>query len=271
MFFNMRNKHIFLIFSLLLVIGCNKYNKLLKSSDYQLKYQKALEYYNEQDFIKASTLFDQIVGYYKGTSKSDSVSYFHAMSYFMQNDYTIAAELFKEFTKTYSRSKFVEECDYLYGYCFYQLSPRSSLDQEFTQNSIEAFEYFIYKYPESKYVADCKRLIEEMHEKLVDKAFNGAKLYYRMGSHEPLYYKSSMIALRNCIQKYPENKYREEILFMILESNYQFALRSIPEKQRERYQQTLDEYYSFIGEYPQSKHLDEANKIFEKAKVFLGI
>ena len=136
---------------------------------------------------------------------------------------------------------------------------------------IEAFQYFMYKYPESKYVADCRRLILVLQNKLVEKQYANAELYFNLGNHDPIYYKSSSIALRNCLAKYPDTKYREKIMFMILESNYRFAQKSIIEKQKERYQSTVDQYYSFIGEYPNSQYAKQAEKIYLKSKEFLGI
>ncbi len=68
------------------------------------------------------------------------------------------------------------------------------------------------------------------------------------------------IALRNSLIEYPETKYREELMFLILKSSYLLADQSIPSKQRERFQATVDEYYSFIGEFPDGPHSREANE-----------
>ncbi|NJK87905.1 MAG: outer membrane protein assembly factor BamD [Bacteroidales bacterium] len=83
-----------------------------------------------------------------------------------------------------------------------------------------------------------------------------AKLYYDLED-----FKASIVALGNSLNEYPESKYREEILFLILKSNYLLAFNSILSKQKERYQATLDEYYSFITEYPESKYRKEADRM----------
>ncbi len=267
----MKSIYKFLIFSTILLVSCSKYEKLLKSTDSELKYRKAIELYNNEDYIKASTLFEQIAFAFRGSNKSDSVAWYLAMSFYKQGDYITAGESFKDLSKTYQRSIFVEESEYLYGYCFYLISPRPSLDQESTVAGIDAFKYFMYKYPESKYVADCKRLILELQNKLIEKQYANAKLYFNLGEHNPIYYKASVIALRNCIANYPDTKYREEIMFMILQSNYFFAQKSVVNKQKERYQTTMDEYYSFQSEFPESKYTEKANKIYSNSKEFLGL
>ena len=46
---------------------------------------------------------------------------------------------------------------------------------------------------------------------------------------------------------------------------------SIPEKRRERYQSTLDEYYSFTAEFPVSKFNKDVDKIYNNTKQVLGL
>jgi outer membrane protein assembly factor BamD len=49
---------------------------------------------------------------------------------------------------------------------------------------------------------------------------------------------------------------------MILESSYNLADNSVPEKRRERFQATLDEYYNLMGEFPETKYKREAERIY---------
>ncbi len=263
-----KTKH-FLFISLIigiLLASCSEYEKVLKSNDFEFKYRKAMQYYQKKDYARAITVFEQIVNYFRATVKGDSVMYFFAQSYYGDGDYLMAAYYFKELSDNYARSPFVEESDFQYGYCYYLLSPRPSLDQENSNLAKTAFQKFIFKHPESQYVPECKRLIAEIDEKLATKAYLNAKLYYDLG-----YYKAAIIALRNCINNYPNSKYREELMFMLLDSNYQLASNSIIEKQKERYQSTLDEYYSFISEFPNSKFNKTVEKIYNKTKTALGI
>ncbi|HZJ74180.1 MAG TPA: hypothetical protein VFC87_05200 [Perlabentimonas sp.] len=49
---------------------------------------------------------------------------------------------------------------------------------------------------------------------------------------------------------------------MVLQASYDLASNSVLEKQKERFQNTLDEYYTLMGEYPETKHSREAEKIY---------
>jgi outer membrane protein assembly factor BamD len=41
------------------------------------------------------------------------------------------------------------------------------------------------------------------------------------------------------------------------------AVYSVEEKKTDRYRETVDEYYAFKNEFPESEYMKEANSIFE--------
>lgn len=249
----------------IILSGCGEYEKLLKSSDYQKKFDSALTLYEEGEYVKAGTLFDQVSNIFRGTTKADTVKYYQAKSYYGQRDYMMAGHYFSELSVTYPNSNYVEESDFMTAYCFYKQSPRPELDQDNTFKTITALQMFMVKYPSSDKLNECQEIIVEMSDKLVEKSFISARLYYDLG-----YYKSAILALRNSLIEYPDTGYREELMFLILKSSYLLADNSIPSKQRERFQAALDEYYSFVGEFPESSHSREAKRIFETSNKFLA-
>lgn len=263
----LKNRIVFgLLFSAAAVIlsGCGEYEKLLKSRDFQKKYEMGVQLYEEGEFAKAGTLFDQVANIFRGTTKADTVKYYQAKSYYGQRDYMMAGYYFSELSATYASSVFLEEADFMTGYCFYKQSPRPELDQQTTFKTITAMQMFMVKYPTSERIVQCQEIITEMSDKLVEKSFISARLYYDLG-----YYKSAILALRNSLIDYPDTRYREELLFLILKSTYLLADGSIPSKQRERFQATVDEYYSFIGEFPEGPHSKEAKRMYESSNEYL--
>lgn len=263
----LKNRHYlipFIVVMLLILNGCGEYEKLLKSGDYQKKYDAAVTFYNEEEYVKAGTLFDQVANFYRGTTRADTVKYYQAKSYYGQRDYMMAGHYFSELSGTYPNSDFQEEANFMIAYCFYKQSPRPELDQANTMRTITAMQMFMSNYPTSERVSQCREIIQEMSDKLVEKSFISAKLYYDLG-----YYNSAILALRNSLIKYPDTKYREELMFLILKSSYLLADNSIPSKQRERFQATVDEYFSYIGEFPEGSHNKEARRIYETSSKFL--
>jgi outer membrane protein assembly factor BamD len=257
-----------LSFSILILVlaGCSGYEKVLKSNDYKLKYKEALRYYYEkEDYVRASTLFDQIAPVIRGTDQADSVYFLQAMSYLKQNDYILSGHYFRTFAQIYGGSPFVEQSEFLGAYCYYLTSPRPELDQSSTVQAIQAFQLFLIKYPASPRAEEVKGYLNELRDKLVEKSFISAKLYYNLED-----YKASMVALNNSLIKYPDSKYREELMFMLVKSSYMLADRSIISKKKERFQDAIDEYYSFAAEFPESRFMKDAKKYYKLSSKNLG-
>ena len=105
----------------------------------------------------------------------------------------------------------------------------------------------------------------DLNERLDKKAYEAARLYYKMEN-----YKSARVAFRNVLKDDADNIYREDILYYIAMSSYNYAHMSIPEKQKERYLTFVDDYLNFIGEIPQSHYRKELDTVYRKAQKALG-
>ncbi len=260
-------KYSFLLFvSLFIFASCGEYQKLLKSNDPELKYTKAVEYFDKGDFMRASTLFDEISTYYKGTERSETILNYIARSYMGQKDYFSASEYYKTYIKTYPKGTYITEAKFMIGYCYYLDSPDARLDQTATFKAITALQEFIDVFPESERVAEAIKLLDEMTNKLAYKEYLNSKLYFNLGNYLGNNYESAVITAQNALKKYPSTKYREEFALIILESKYQQAVQSIDEKKIDRYRNTIDEYYNYINEFPEGKMRKQADKIFNESK-----
>lgn len=255
--------YIFLIISVL-AVSCGEYEKLLKSTDYELKKAKAKEYYDAGQYTKATELLTQLLPRYRASAEAEELNWMNAMSFYNMKDYLMAASYFKQFVEQYPFGSHAEEANYMAAYCDYLLAPRPDLDQENTRNAIDGFRLFITKFPNSPKVEDSRKYITQLQEKLVEKSYISAKLYYDMKE-----YKAAVVALTNSLKEYANTKYREEMMFLKLNSLYLLAENSFPAKQRERYQDTLDDYYSFMEEFPKSTYSKDVNNIFEKTNKYL--
>jgi outer membrane protein assembly factor BamD len=178
----------------------------------------------------------------------------------------MAGTYYQDFADTYPGSNNAEEASYLSAMCDYYMSPRPELDQAYTRKAIESFTIFMQKYPTSTRLDDCKTRLLELQEKLVEKSYLSARLYYDLKQ-----YRAATVSLANSLKEYPDTKYREELMFLKLDALFLYAERSIPSKQVERYQATLDEYYSFIEEFPQSKYAKDVKRIFGDTAKFLKV
>ena len=152
-----------------LMISCSEYQKLLKGTDFEAKYEKAMEYYDEEDYYRSQTLLEELLTIYKGTQKAEEVYYRYTYCYYNLDDYLLAGYHFKVFAQTYPNSDYAEECSYLSAYCHFLNSPNSSLDQTDTYKAIEALQLFINMYPQSTRKDSCNSLIDDLRFKLESK------------------------------------------------------------------------------------------------------
>jgi outer membrane protein assembly factor BamD len=250
-----------LISSILVMASCSKYQKLLKSTDNDLKYEQAIKFYEKHDYYRALQLFDQLNAFFKGTEKAERIAYFYAYCYYNQDDYLMGNYYFKRFATSYPKSPYAEECAYMAAYCNYQESPRSSLDQTSTQDAIKELQLFINMYPSSDKVAKANDLIDELRAKLEKKAYEIGMLYYKMFD-----YKAAIVTLKNIIKDFPDTPHREDLLYYILKSNYKYAAKSIDAKRKERFTATIESYDDLVTSFPKSLYLKEARSMQKDAQ-----
>ena len=108
-------------------------------------------------------------------------------------------------------------------------------------------------------------MLFELQDKLVKKDYYAAKLYYDLGTYLGNNYESAVITAQNALKDYPYTELREDLSILILRSKYEMSVNSIDSKRMERYRDTVDEYYAFKNEFPDSKYIKEADKIFESS------
>jgi len=251
---------------LILLSSCGEYEKLLKSTDFDLKKTKAKEYYEKGEYVKTTELLTQILPRYRATDEAEELNWINSQSYFGMKDYFMAGTYFKTFVDQFPFGKHAEEANYMSALCDYNISSRPELDQENTRNSIEGFNIFLNKFPNSSKAEGCRTMIKELQDKLVEKSYLNAKLYYDMKQ-----YKAAVVALNNSLKEFANTKYREKMMYLKLNSLFQYAELSLAIKQKERYQSTLDDYYSFMEEFPKSTYSRDVNNIYLKTNKFLKI
>jgi outer membrane protein assembly factor BamD len=260
----MRFRFFIVLIILVLASSCGEYEKLLKGTDFELKKTKAKEYFDATQYVKCTELLAQILPRYRATEEAEELNWMNAQAYYGMKDYLMAGSYYKSFIEQFPFGKHSEEANFMAPMCDYKISPRSELDQENTRNAIEGFSIFINRFPSSSKVEESKKLIKELQEVLVEKSYLNARLYYDMKQ-----YKASVVALNNSLKEYADTKYREEMMFLKLNSLFLYAEKSMAVKQKERYQATLDDYFSFMEEFPKSQYSKEVGDIFQKTNKFL--
>lgn len=263
----MKFKSLFLaLVALAAMVSCkSQYEVLLNSNDVDKKYAAAFDYFNAGKYAKSAALFESLSVLTNGMERDDTVNFYWGLSNYRFKDFYTAEANFDKFIETYPRSPFTSEARYLRLDCLYRSTLRYELDQAPTYKAINAVSEYILEYPENIHMKECRDMLLELNGRLDLKAYESARLYYRMED-----YLAARVALRNVLKDDSENIYREDILYYIAMSSYKYASLSVPAKRRERYLTFIDDYYNFIGELPESHYRRELDNVYRKAQKALG-
>lgn len=258
---------------LFLLTSCNQYNNVLKSNDYEYKYEVAKECFVKGEYSRAVTLFSDLVTVMKGTVRAEEALYMLAMSEYCDGNFDVASSYFKKYYQSYPKGTYVEFARFYCAKALYESVPDVRLDQTNTYAAIKAFQEFLDYYPYTKLKNSTQDMIYALQDKLVEKEYLAAKLYYDLGtymgncSYGGSNYEACIVTAQNALLDYPyaTPKRREEFAIMILRAKYHLAVQSVEHKRIDRFRDAIDEYYGFVNEYPESKYLKDAQQIFAAA------
>ncbi|MEG1553644.1 MAG: outer membrane protein assembly factor BamD [Rikenellaceae bacterium] len=243
--------------------SCSEYSSILKGRDYEKQYKLGLKYYDEKKDQRAMALLDNVNPIYAATERADTIRFYLSNLTFRDGEYEQSAQLFDMFRKTYGRSSFTRDAEFMYGMSFYMLSPNSERDQLYSAKAISAFNEFIYRYPNDKNTAKAQLMIDELMSRINEKEFKVGETYYNIG-----YYNSAITTFKNILKRNPDVPRREDIRYLMLKSYYNYARQSVPSKQKERFFDVIDAYYSLVSEYPATQYQKTATRMYKNAQSF---
>ena len=270
---SMRKFFPIIIVSAMLLTGCaNEFNQVYKTSDYSYKYEYAKECFMKGKYTRAVTLLQDLVTLQKGTDNAQESLYMLAMAQYLGKDYESAAATFKKYYSSYPKGVYAEMAQYYIGQSLYMSTPEPRLDQSQTVAAISAFQDYLDLFPDAKYKETAQNRLFALQDKLVQKEFYSAQLYYDLGQYfgnctnGGNNYEACIITAQNALKDYPYTSMREKFALLIMKSKYELAQQSIEEKKFERFQDAEDECYGFINEYPDSKSKSLAEKYISTCK-----
>jgi outer membrane protein assembly factor BamD len=234
--------------------------KIKKNPDFKYKFEKALAYYEKENYTDAQTLFEDVMPFYRGSDKAEEIAWHYANCSFFLKEYTTSAYYFKQFSNTFPNSKYTEDATFMIATAFDKQAPNQMLDQDNTHKAIEAYQLFINTFPNSKRAEECNKNIDKLRDRLYRKDFESAQLYFQVED-----YRAAVHALKNLLKNYPDGNDAENARFMIVKSNFFLAQNSIETKQLDRYQETLAAYTELVDKHPGGKKTKEAERYFESA------
>lgn len=164
--------------------ACGSSKNDINTDDPQKAFDIAKRKYDKREYVDAIDDFSLIKIRFPGTEVSDKVQFYLASSYYYQKEYILAAYEFESFVKNFPLSPLMPEAKYMLGNTYYGLSPKFSLDQQFTKEAINQYLSFIESYPQDKNVTDAENKIKELRNKLAYKDYWTAGLYMKTDNYK---------------------------------------------------------------------------------------
>jgi outer membrane protein assembly factor BamD len=202
-----------ILFALLFFIftGCAANKKMSGIQRFNL----AMDYYNKKKYSDAIDNFNKASALLKGKKEEIEIAYYKAYSLFYKDELVPSADCFKNFHETFSSDNRAEEAHYMQGYALFKKSPYSNLDQEFTLEALEALKEYLLIYPNGKYSQKAFEHVIILQQKLEDKYFNIAMVYYNMKN-----FNAAIVAFDNFINEFSESKLIELANYYKIKAHY---------------------------------------------------
>jgi outer membrane protein assembly factor BamD len=150
-------------------------------------------------YADAAIEYKDFLATFAGDERSDYAQFRVAESYRMDEDYALAAVEYRILINDFGYSEYIDDAFFLEGLCAFEQSPRSERDQTKTYEAFARIARFLELFPDSPRRSEAEKVLAQIHDRLGEKVYNAAKLYY---SKER--FSAAMIYYDKIILLYPE-------------------------------------------------------------------
>ncbi|MCK5737765.1 outer membrane protein assembly factor BamD [bacterium] len=212
---------------------------------YNSQFRDAMKKYKNEDFLDARDALKVIILSSRATTVIDSARFFYAGCFYEVKEYILAISEYQRLMKFYPKSHLMDDSQYQIGMCFYKLSPKYALDQDYTNKAIQEFQAFLEDFPDSPRRSEAHQRYLELRGKLAEKDFKTGELYRKMKEFRP-----AEIAYQDVINKFYDTEYAPISYFQRAE-----CLRKL-----EDFAAAKAAYTTYLEKYPKHKSAARAKR-----------
>lgn len=236
------------ILILILINSCGRHKlKPTASADERIAYAEKL--FKNGDYLDARTEFRIIILNFPGSTTSDRAQLRLADCHFNLKEYIIAAEEYKKLVRVFPNSEYVDDAQYKIALSLFKLSPKYSLDQDYTNKAIEEFQKFLDDFPKSDLAPEVNKNMKLCREKLGKKYYRNAESYRKLN-----WYKSAIVYYNFVLDNYYDTEFAELSLYGKAE-----CLQNLAD-----IEQAVKFYQLYLEKYPNSTKARKARTQLEK-------
>jgi outer membrane protein assembly factor BamD len=171
------------------------------------RYELGMKAFSEEDYLAAIEEFKVVSLQYQGSKVADSAQFYMAECRYVREEYILAAFEYEILLRTMPSSIFVSRSRFKRATCFYELSPQSHLDQNYSRKAIDEYQAFLEYHPGDTLAHLAEERIIELNTKLAKKDYESGLTYMHME-----YYKAATYYFDLVLEKYHDTEYAEPAL-----------------------------------------------------------
>ena len=140
-------------------------------------------------------------------------SFLLAQSYFNLEEWIEARGEYGSFVANFPGSSYIEDAEFRKAISSFNIEFKVARDETNTTTAMKDFERYLSNYPDSPLRDSVKYYQNLLTERLAEKEFQTARLYYRMDK-----YQAAVIYLKEFLEKYTVSKRRKDAFKIIVDS-----------------------------------------------------
>jgi outer membrane protein assembly factor BamD len=215
------------------------------------RFALGMRLFNDEDYLEAINEFTVVTLQYQGSAEADDAQYYLGECRFRREEYLLAAFEYQQLLRNMPASPLVPDAQFRIGLCYYNLSPKSTLDQEYTRKAIDELQTFVEYNPQHAGKPEAERLIADLTGRLAKKSFEIAEQYATLE-----YYRAAAFYYDDVIEKYHDTEYAPP--------SYIGKVRMLIG--RRKYDDALQTIASFLEKFPSSELRAEALRLKARAE-----
>ncbi len=226
--------HLALLFLFIAFISCGSH-KIRPDVSAEERMALAIKMFEKRHYLDAKTQFRIITLSNSGSNIADKAQFYLAECHFYLKEYILAASEYERLIKVYPNSEYVDDAKFKLGFSYYNLSPKYSLDQEYTQKAIKEFQEFLEDYHSSPLAPQVSEKLYQTREKLARKVYSAAEQYRKMG-----FYEAASIYFLKVLESYYDSSYGPKAQYWLGECY----------KKLEKNAEAVEAFSTFLSKYP---------------------
>ena len=194
--------------------GCSSDRGTISHTEFcRNKLTAAEELFNKQKYGRAQDKLEEIISLCSGTGVMEKSSFLLAQSYFNLEEWIEARGEYGSFVANFPGSSYIEDAEFRKAISSFNIEFKVARDETNPTTAMKDFERYLSNYPDSPLRDSVKYYQNLLTERLAEKEFQTARLYYRMDK-----YQAAVIYLKEFLEKYTVSKRRKDAFKIIVDS-----------------------------------------------------